>query len=74
MLRPVGTWSSTSRVSTSTFALLDMSTTGEAPVTVTDSSRAPTSRFALNVAVKSVRSSTPSNRAVLKPGSENVTV
>ena len=51
-----------------------MSSTGAAPVTVTDSSRAPTRISAFTVAVKLAGSSSPSCLYVLNPGSVNVTV
>ena len=51
-----------------------MSTTGVSPVTVMDSSRAPTCISALMVAAKDPVSSTPSRRTVLNPVSVNVTV
>ena len=73
MLRPVGSASSASRSSTCTRAVLDTSTTGDAPVTVTVSSRTPTRISTLIVAVKSVGSSMPSRTNVLKPASVNVT-
>ena len=74
MVRPVGTCSRISAVITSTLALLETSTVGDAPVTVIASSMAPTSRVALSVPVKSTRSSTASCRCCLKPGSVKVTV
>ncbi len=52
MLRPFGMASSTSRLSTWTRAVLDTSTVGAAPLTVTVSSRPPTRITALIVAVK----------------------
>ena len=55
MLRPVGTASSTCRLSTTCCTAFCTSTTGEAPETVTVSSSAPTRRSALMVAVKLAR-------------------
>ena len=73
MLRPVGTASSTCRVSTTCCTALCTSTTGDAPVTLIVSSSAPTFISPLMVAVKLVGSSTASRLKVLKPGSEKVT-
>ena len=51
----------------------DVSTIGEAPLTVIVSSREPTCRSTLTVAVKPEVSVIPSRRMVLKPWSRNVT-
>src|SRR6185503_8310985 len=74
MLRPVGSASSSDRDSTCCCVALFTSTTGEAPVTVTVSSSAPTRNSPLMVAVKLAGSSIPSRWKTLKPGSVNVTV
>ena len=74
MLRPVGSTSSTSRVMTVRVVMLCVSTTGDSAETVMVSSRAPTLRSALIVAVKSDVSSTFSRFTTLKPGSVNVTM
>src|SRR5260370_1037425 len=74
MLRPVGTASSSSRDRTCPCVALLMSTTGEAPVTVTVSSTAPIFISELTVAVKSDGSSIPSRLTTLKPGSVNFTM
>ena len=60
MFRPVGSASSRSRDSTCCCVALFTSTTGDAPVTVTLSSSAPTRSSALIVAVKFAGSSIPS--------------
>ena len=59
MVRPVGTASSTSRDSTCDFVVLWTSTTGEAAVTVSVSSSAPTRISEFIVIVKSDCNSTP---------------
>src|SRR6187402_2643558 len=74
MFRPVGSASRTSSVMTTRCVMLEVSTIGDSPVTVRVSSRAPTFRSALIVAVKSDVSSTPSRTTVEKPGSSNLTV
>src|SRR5712692_2199696 len=74
MLRPVGTASSRSRDRTCCCVALFTSTIGDAPVTVTVSSSAPTLISALTVAVKFAGSSIPSRLITLKPASVNVTV
>jgi hypothetical protein len=74
MLRPVGIKSIASRSSTAVLAAEVTSTTGDAPVTVIVSSRAPTPSSALRVAVNSDGSCRPSRRNVLNPVSEKVTV
>jgi hypothetical protein len=51
-----------------------MSTTGEAPVTVTVSSTDPTAIEAFTVAENAPSSTMPSRFTVLKPGRVNVTV
>src|SRR6478735_5674841 len=51
-----------------------MSTTGVSPVTVTDSSTAPTRKSAFTVAVNDPASSMPSRLSALNPGSANVTL
>src|SRR5262245_33142351 len=73
MVRPVGNASSVSRASTCVCTVVCTSTTGEAPETVIDSSREPTFRSALMVAVKLVGSSTPSRLNVENPLRVNVT-
>jgi hypothetical protein len=74
MLRPVGIESSISRSNTWTRAVLETSTTGDSPVTVTVSSSVPIRISTSIVAVKSVGSSSPSRLNVLNPDSVNVTV
>ena len=74
MLRPVGIRSIASRLSTEVFAVEVTSTTGDAPVTVIVSSRAPTPSSAFSVAVNSDGRMTPSRLNVLKPVSVNVTL
>jgi hypothetical protein len=74
MLRPVGSASITSRVITVRVVMLCVSTTGDSAETVMVSSRAPTLRSALIVAVKSEVSSTFSRLTTLKPGSVKVIV
>jgi hypothetical protein len=54
-------------------AVLATSTTGDSPVTVTDSSSTPMRISTLSVAVKSVGSSRPSRMNMLKPARLNVT-
>jgi hypothetical protein len=54
--------------------VLCTSTTGDAPETVTVSSRLPILSCAMMVAVNSDSSTIPSRRKWLKPGSENVTL
>ena len=73
-LRPVGTASSTARLSTTCCTALWTSTVGVPPVTVMLSSSEPTRMSALICAVKLAGSSRPSRTTVLKPGSEKVTV
>ena len=51
-----------------------VSTTGEAAVTLTTSSRVETSSFVLTSALNPVSTTTPARLTVLKPGSENVIV
>ncbi len=74
MVLAVGTASSTSRDITCCLTLLETSTTGEAPETVTDSCRVPTVNSTLIVAVKFADSCSPSRTMVLNPGSENVSL
>ena len=59
MVRPVGIASSASRLSTCDLVVLCTSTVGDAPVTVSVSSSAPTFRSALTVIVKFDGSSSP---------------
>ena len=59
---------------TCTFDVLDTSTTGDAPVTVTFSSRAPTRISTLIVVVKFVGSSSSSRTNMLNPGRAKVTL
>ena len=63
-----------SRLMTFTFAVFCTSTTGDAPDTVTVSSRAPTFISALIGTDTLVGTSTPSRLKVLKPVSVNVTL
>ena len=74
MLRPVGIESMASRSSTCARAAVVTSTTGAAPVTMIDSSSAPTRSSALMVAVNSAASCRPSRLKLLKPGSEKLTL
>ena len=74
MVRPVGSASSVSRLSTWVWTVLWTSTMGDAPETVTVSSSAPTLMSALIVAVNAVGSSRPSRLNELKPGSVKTTV
>ena len=74
MLRAAGSSSSTARDSTVCLVADCMSTSGDSPVTVIDSSSVPTFSSALIVAVKSVVSTMPSRFTVPKPASANVTV
>ena len=71
---PVGTASMMSRVITFCCVTRCVSTTGDSPVTVTVSSRAPTFMSALTGAVNPVVSSMPSRLMMLKPANVNVTV
>ena len=73
-LRAVGRASSCSRLMVCVRCVLCTSTSGASPVTVTDSSSAPTFRSALIVAVKSVGNSTAWRLMVWNPVSEKVTV
>jgi hypothetical protein len=72
--RDVGMAVRTSRSNTVVTRALCTSTIGDAPVTVTVSSRLPMRRSALTDATKSPLSSMPSRFTVVKPGSVNVTV
>src|SRR6266850_1892246 len=67
MFRPVGSASSRSRDRTCCCVALFTSTIGDAPVTVTVSSIAPTFRSAFTVAVKPAGSSMPARLTTLKP-------
>ena len=71
MLRPVGMASIASRSSTRVRAALVVSTTGDSPVTVTDSSIAPTRSSALIVAVNSAGRMRPVRLNEVKPGRAN---
>ena len=73
MVRPVGIASMASRFSTCVCTAVVTSTTGASPVTVIDSSRAPTRMSALMVAVNSEGSSMPSRLSVENPVSVKVT-
>ena len=72
-MRPVGRLSTASRLSTCECAAVVTSTMGDEPVTVIDSSSAPTLRSALSVIVKVAGSSIPSRRIAENPVSEKVT-
>ena len=61
-------------VITTRWVMFDVSTIGDSPVTVSVSSRAPTFKSALIVAVKSDVNSIPSRITVVNPGSSNLTV
>ena len=74
IVRPVGTASSTSRLSTCDFVVLCTSTIGDEPDTVTDSSTPPTFRSVLMVAMKFDDSSIPSFLTVVNPGRSKVSV
>ena len=71
---PVGMVSSVSRFITDCDTELRTSTSGDAPVTVMDSSSWPTCRSLFTVAVKAAQSRMPSRLTVLKPASVKVTV
>ena len=73
MVRPLGTASSRSRLSTCVWTVLWTSTMGDSPVTVRVSSSPPSLRSALTVAVKLEGSSSPSRLNVWKPVSVKVT-
>src|SRR5688572_17644971 len=72
-LREDGSWSITSAETTLVRRVVWTSTVGDSPVTVTDSSTAPTLRSPLTVAAKDPVSSMPSRLTVLNPGRVNVT-
>ena len=72
--RPVGTASSTARLSTCCCTAVEVSTTGDCPDTVIVSSSEPTFMSPLIVAVKPLGSSMPSRLTVLKPSREKVTL
>ena len=72
--RSAGSASTTSWENTCCDTTLRTSTVGATPDTLIDSSRAPTDRSALTVAMNDVGSCTPSRRTVLNPASVNVTV
>ena len=74
IVRPVGIASSVSRFSTCDLVVLCTSTTGDAPVTVSVSSSAPTFISAFTVMVKSDGSSRPSRLTVENPPSVKVSV
>ena len=74
VVRPVGSASITSLLSTRCCCTPCTSTTGVAPVTVIVSSTPPTRMSALTVAVTAPASSMPSRLTVAKPGSVNVTL
>ena len=73
-LRPVGSASRISRSSTSCCTTLRMSTSGDSPVTVIDSSTPPTRSSAFTVAIMAPESEMPSRTTVEKPGMVKVTV
>ena len=72
-MRPVGMVSIASRLSTWVCTAVVTSTIGASPVTVIDSSSAPTLMSALIVIVNSDGSSMPSRRTVGNPVSVKVT-
>ena len=74
MVRPVGMASIASRSSTWVWTAVVTSTTGEAPVTVTDSSTAPTRRSAFTVIVNSDGSCSWSRRKLWNPDRLKVSV
>ena len=71
---PVGSASSSSFVATVCLRTLVVSTSGDAPLTVTVSSIEPTRRSPFTVAVNPAESWMPSRLTVLNPGRLKVTV